>query len=854
MLIFNICCYFSLEPLWQSASQKGGRFTRNAKCKAVYVFSTHLANEATKAVMNKTHKTIIRYHEQFASKAGYLHKLPQHKRLMQFNNPSSPTKDSKSLNKHPKGVVNKGGLRQQGRKHDIDEDDIPEDEEQSSSSDNSDSDSDSNSSSSQATNKNARHFSASSEPDSHDQNRERIDSHTSPPTSPDIPPVIPPAHNRPRWEAKSLFASRTEELLRAAEMAQQSDLRSQQGDLGSLDAQEPSEQESWGKELKQNQDVFSSPGSTGNHHATDRSVSFDNQSAFKSPPGETQIPRRRNLSSAIDVGSPTDVTQLLSSPPPAMPTEAYLKPSGPVPQSEEEEEENPPTGTQPFSLQEDHHLGGLPSSQYQPSTIAHSQPTTPHTPTLSDLSMQPSSAQAQQSQESQLMHKQAPKSQTLHHLPPPGHPSSVSTGQVNLPASNYDPRFLQQYHNQQQQQQQLQQQQQQQSQQQQQQQQQPQQPQQPPQPPQKETDKSYSYPYASYLPSLQTHQQAQQQPGSSYKYPPHYPWASHYPYFSPSSGSNQAASQLQKAQERPSLPTPGIASPHLAQRGAEGVPGAAGHQLSHGPGGLAAGASPLMHTHATQHMSPAHLQQYMMGGSAMMQHEHYLAAQAYGYDQNSQQQALQFWQQQQQHHQQHQKQQYSGLAHGIHPGATQQLGAPSHPLGHAGLWHAHHHLQQSSQFGKSPLFGSTQVGSAKPQDSLFRLSTNQNNNSNIQGAVPMGHMYMGYAHFPRTDLGKTDVEAESWQPPMLKPSHYQHDTTAARMQRGSAGDSSRRYHEETCKKDNNAFCAAPTVGQDIVNNNNTNTPLPTSAILEQARKHSELIHGNIVTTTTVADT
>ena len=290
-----------------------------------------------------------------------------------------PQKIRNPLNKHPKGVVNKGGSRQQGRKHeDFNEDDIPEDEEQSSSSDNSDSDSDSNSSSSShATNKNVRHFSASSEPDSHDQTRERIDSHTSPPTSPDIPPVIPPAHSRQRWEGnhKSFFASRTEELLRAAEMAQQSDLRSQQSDMGSqqadfrsLDTQETSEQENWNKELKQNQDVFNSPGSTGNHHATDKLVTFDNQSAFKSPPSEPQLPRRRNLSSAIDVGSPTDVTQLLSSPPAPMPTETYLKPSGPVPQSEEDEEENPPTATQPFSLQSDH-LGGTPTSQYQPSAV-----------------------------------------------------------------------------------------------------------------------------------------------------------------------------------------------------------------------------------------------------------------------------------------------------------------------------------------------------------------------------------------------------------------------------------------------------------------------------------------------------
>lgn len=812
--------FFLLEPLWQSASQKGGRFTRNAKCKAVYVFSTHLANEASKAVMSKTYKTIIRYHEQFASKAGYLHKLPQHKRLMHFNNPNSPTKDSKSVNKHPKGAASKGRSRLQGRKQDdvdFQEDDMPEDEEQSSSSDNSDSDSDSNSSSSHATNKNTRHFSASSEPDSHDQTRGRIDSHTSPPTSPDVPPVIPPAHNRPRWEgsSKSLFASRAEELLRAAEMAQQSDLRS-------LDMQETSEQESWNKE-KQNQDVFSSPGSTGNHHSADRSVTFNDQSTFKSPPNESQLSRRRNLSSAIDVGSPTDVTQLLSSPPSAMPTETYLKPSGPMPQSEDDADENPSTGTQPFSIQDDH-LGGLSSSSYQPSTVNQSQPTTPHTPALSDLSMPSGNTPAQQPQDNQLMHKQAPKSQTLHHLPPPSHPPA-STGQVNLSSSNYDARFLQQFSSQQPQQQ------------------------QPQQPPQKDNDKAYSYPYASYLPSLQTHQQTQQQPASSYKYPPHYPWASHYPYFSPSSGTNQAASQLQKSQERPSVPTVGIASPHLGQRGAEGVPGAAGHQLSHGPGGLAAGASPLMHTHATQHMTPAHLQQYMMGGPAMMSHEHYLAAQAqaaYGYDQNSQQQALQFWQQQQQQHQQHQKQQYSSLAHGIHPSPTQQLGAPSHPLGHAGLWHAHHHLQQSSQFGKSPLFG----GSAKPQDALFRLSSNQSNNNNIQGALPMGHMYMGYTHFPRTDLlGKTDVELESWQPPMLKTSHYQHEaTTTSRMPRGAAGDS-RHYHEDPCKKD---YCAAPTVVQDVVNSNSSSV-LSTSAILEQARKHSELIHGNMVTTTTVAD-
>lgn len=116
----------------------------------------------------------------------------------------------------------------------------------------------------------------------------------------------------------------------------------------------------------------------------------------------------------------------------------------------------------------------------------------------------------------------------------------------------------------------------------------------------------------------------------------------------------------------------------------------------------------------------------------------------------------------------------------------------------------------------------------------------------------MGHMYMGYTHFPRTDLlGKTDIETESWQPLMLKTSHYQHEATgASRMQRGAAGDS-RHYREESCKKD--TYCAAPTAGQDIVSSNNASS-LPTSAILEQARKHSELIHGNMVTTTTtVAD-
>ena len=402
-----------------------------------------------------------------------------------------------------------------------------------------------------------------------------------------------------------------------------------------------------------------------------------------------------------------------------------------------------------------------------------------------------------------------------------------------------------------------------------QQQQQPHQPQQQqphqPQQQQKEAEKSYSYPnpYQSYLPSLPTPQQPQQQPASSYKYPPHYPWPSHYPYFSPGSGASQSANPLQKnQQDRQSAAVAaaaGLGSSHLGQR-SDTMPGAPGHQLSHGHSGLAAGASPLMHAHATQHVSPAHLQQYMMGGPAMMSHEHYLAqAQAaYGYDQNSQQQALQFWQQQQQ---QHQKQQYpTGLPHGIHANPTQQLGAPTHPLGHTSLWPTHHHLQQPSQFGKSTLFGGAQVGAAKPQDSLFRLSSNQNNNNSTQGTVPMGHVYMGYTHFPRPELfGKQDGEPDSWQPPVLKSTRYQLEgPTNSRMV--VEDRNSRQFREEQCKKKSYyvapAAAAAPydlvTLSSASSSSNDSNS-LSTSAILEQTRKNSELIHANMVITSTVAD-
>jgi len=807
------------------------------------VFSTHLANEASKAVMNKTHKSIIRYHEQFASKAGYLHKLPQHKRLMNFNSPTSPSKDVKSTAKPSKagGAATKNRSRQQTRnRDDVDfhEDNThEEEEEQSSSSDNSDSDSESNSSSSPATNKNLRHFSASSEQDSHDQSRNRIDSHTSPPTSPELHNMIPPPHNRPRWEgssSKSLF-SRTEELLRAAEMAQQ-------GELSSFDMQEKSDQDHWNKELnqsQQSQDVFSSPGSNGNQQVADRSTTFDEQPSFRSPINEPHSARRRNLSSAIDVGSPTDVAQLLSSPhqAPAVSTDTFVKPPGHLQQEEEATDDNPSTGTQPFSIQD--HLGGMSSSssQFQP-TANQSQPATPHPPTLSDLSMRTANPQPQQQpqQESDLLHKQAPKHQTLHHLPPPP-PTGTLPASVNQTSSTYDPRFLQQFSNQQQPQQQQH------------------------QPQQKEAEKSYPYPnpYQSYLPSLPTPQQPQQQPASSYKYPPHYPWPSHYPYFSPSGGASQSTNPLQKnQQDRQSAAVAaaaGLGSSHLGQR-SDTMPGPPGHQLSHGHSGLAAGASPLMHTHATQHVSPAHLQQYMMGGPAMMSHEHYLAQAAYGYDQNSQQQALQFWQQQQQ---QHQKQQYpTGLPHGIHANPTQQLGAPTHPLGHASLWPTHHHLQQPSQFGKSTLFGGAQVGAAKPQDSLFRLSSNQNNNNSIQGAVPMGHVYMGYTHFPRTELfGKQDGEPESWQPPVLKSTHYQQEAPSSSRLPGMVVEdrNNRQFREEQCKK-KNYNVAAPQSACDLnsaSSSSNDSNSLSTSAILEQARKHSELMHGSMATTSTVAD-
>ena len=76
--------------------------------------------------------------------------------------------------------------------------------------------------------------------------------------------------------------------------------------------------------------------------------------------------------------------------------------------------------------------------------------------------------------------------------------------------------------------------------------------------------------------------------------------------------ASQSANPLQKNQQDKQsaavVAVAGLRSSHLGQI-IDTMPGTPGHQLSHSRSSLAAGASPMMHPHATQHVNPAHLQQ-----------------------------------------------------------------------------------------------------------------------------------------------------------------------------------------------------------------------------------------------------